>query len=573
MAPLSSIVRRLYYHQRYSAFPRVVAGTPDLWSQGIKIPGSGEFICGCSTWSPCGQFIAEGCGRAVKIWDSLSSELLSTLTKSNTYFTLKLSYSPDGHFLALLSNNTLAIWDIQTGGMVKEVKCWISCGDGVSLAWSLDGAMIGIIFQHGFNDQNYTVWICDITSCTTQSPGELQSSDRPYLWVDSESFWAMAIRWDNKNIIIDIYKVGHALTKIQSFYIESWGQSGIFGPFRSSSILGGYSGVGSFSPTTSRISILVSQKFRVLDVQNSSCLLEQEDCNGSHSFSSDGSLFAASLPKEIQIWKYTSGHYIPWRGFPSETCSLQFSPTSLSITGYSQGGLKVWHLDSPPLATHHNSHTPLAILSHCGTYMVTGQEEGSVVTITHPLSETPSQVINTGIKTEVLALTGNVLLAMHFGMIVAWRLTEEGVVDGIPAKRTADLDDCIWAVSARGLPMFLLRDQVMVLEWEDQGSYVYHIGTGEKLEPPQVPPQYHYSPWDVLYGWHYSHFHKLDEHTLEEGWPVSLATLQKGWVEDPEGKYRLWIPAEWRSLFSAGWFSNITTLWLNLRCGPVIIIL
>jgi hypothetical protein len=38
LSPLSSIVRRLYYHQRHTPFPRVLVGTPDIMGPESGLP-------------------------------------------------------------------------------------------------------------------------------------------------------------------------------------------------------------------------------------------------------------------------------------------------------------------------------------------------------------------------------------------------------------------------------------------------------------------------------------------------------------------------------------------------------
>lgn len=54
-------------------------------------------------------------------------------------------------------------------------------------------------------------------------------------------------------------------------------------------------------------------------------------------------------------------------------------------------------------------------------------------------------------------------------------------------------------------------------------------------------------------------------------WPISRSTLQEGWVKDPEGKTQLWIPIEWRMPHNQVWFTNLTTLLLDLPGATVII--
>ena len=566
LSPLSSIVRRLYYCQCHTSSPRVVIGTPDAWNESMHISSTSNYES--YTWSPCGQFIAAQTQGDIEIRDSLSSELLSTLMSPNAYLTHGLAYSLDGHSLASTSNTSLIIWDTQTGGVAKKIQCR---GSGVvSLVWSLDGGTIGAILEN-FYPCCYSTHIYNVASGMVLSPGEFWSIDKPYLWAHGTSFQVMTVGRDDQACTIEIFDVGPVLTKIKIFCIKLSGQ---------------YDSIRSFSPATDRISVLVPfhDQIWILDLQNSECLFKQQGLPSSHCFSSDGSLFAASLSSGVHIWRYSSGCYTPWREFLPQSWSsftpspspLQFSPNSLSILGCATDTLQVWRLDDPPIIFHPEIGMPLAVLSCSGTYIATGHKGNSTITITNLHSQYPSQFIDTGMKIDALALTGNILLVADLDRLVAWQLTEGGVVDGIFPNRRAGCSDSIWSISEHNFPMFLIKDQIVTIKCKGIIIHVYHMGTGETIKPAQVPPDPHshqYYFWQVLYGQHYLHYLELDGSIPEGGWPVSHATLQEGWVKDPEGKHQLWIPVEWRRyLPTAGWLYNITTLWLNCQDdGPVII--
>jgi len=81
LSPLSSIVRKLYYHRRRTPLPRVVIGTADLWDESVHISDVSAYKS--YTWSQCGRFITAPSDEGVEIRDALSSELVSTLTESD----------------------------------------------------------------------------------------------------------------------------------------------------------------------------------------------------------------------------------------------------------------------------------------------------------------------------------------------------------------------------------------------------------------------------------------------------------------------------------------------------------
>ena len=614
LSPLSSIVRRLYYHQRRSPFPRVVAGTPDAWDKSIHI-NDGNY-CPSYTWSPCGQFIAVQVRHNVEIRDSLSSELLSTLARPNAYPNGQLAYSPDGHSLASLFDTSLTIWDIQTGGVAKEIENGLT--NNLLLTWSLDGATICAIFHvtSWFQDRSldgnydYVLHMYDVASGTTLSSATLRSRGGPHLWAHGTSFRVITVERNDQALTIQTFEAGSIFTKVESSCIESCGPD---------------DKIGSFSPATYRLSVAnsVRNQVRILDIRKSECLLEEFGEDGKfvpssegsppHCFSPDGNLFATPSLSSIHIWKYASGRYTPWRNLPVRTTfafnllSHQFSPTSSSILGCSNGPLQVWRLDGPPAAAHLDDRSPFAILSYRGTYIVTGRVGGNTVTITNLHSQTPPQYIDTNMTIGMLALTDNVLLVWGSGELVAWRLTEMGMVSGVFADRRAGRSDNIWIVSNPG-PRFWVGGETVVIEGRGVGVHSYHMGTGELTQAPLDPRGRRYDPIEMQHCLHYPNYCNSDEQSIPpeddwsgvnwpgnyllddsprrywpgdewpgDAWQVTRAgrraTVEEGWVKDFKGKHRLWIPVEWRvDLSKAGWLCD-TALLLNHRGVDIVVVL
>ena len=557
----------------------MVVGTPDAWDECIHL--NGKFHYRAYTWSPCGRFIAVQARDTVEILDPLSSELLSTLIHPDGDLTGHLAYSPDGRSVASLSGTSLITWDVQTGGVARKIEGIDA--NNVSLAWSLEGGVIAaisqgqdadtVLLQDQVTNASYSVHVYDVASGTTLSSGTLQSRGKPRLWAHGTSFRVIAVEEGDQVFTIETFEAGSVFTKGESSCIESWGQ---------------HDRIGSFCPSTYRLSVSnpIRNQVRILDIRKSECLLEEfgegkKFGPNSHCFSPDGILFAAASSSGVHIWKHASGRYTLWRQFPVWTKSTfspfhpQFSPTSSSILGRRNGPLQVWRLDGPPISAHLDDRTPFAVLSYCGTYIAAGRVGGNTITITNLNSRTPPQFIDTGIAIGTLALTGNILLAWGSGELVAWRLTEKGVVDGAPTDRRAGRGDSIWIVSISS-PGFLVGDQTVVIEEGDVVVRVYHTGTGEVLEPAKTSSHlrgHQYSLWEMQHCQHYPNYRNLGEQRIpsEDEWPVTQATVEEGWVKDLEGKHRLWIPVEWRvDLPKAGWLRN-TTLLLNPRDAAVVV--
>ena len=558
---MSSIVRKLYYSRRPTPLPRVAVGVTNSWDPSIVISSAGYSYEASVTWSPCGRFVAVWTEEGVKIRDALTFELLSTFQSTEPTSRLKdiLAYSPDGRSLACVSSTAIIIWDIQTGGVAKGVERGYI--PDRSLAWSLDGKMVGTMGQD-LESNTSTVRRYDIASGTALSPITLRSEYKPYLWAHGVSFRVLTTARHSEGFTINIFEVGALLTKIESFPVRinnSW-----------------LATPKSFSPTTYRISLSNPggvDWLLIFDVRNSERLLMEMGDFESHCFSSDGSLFAACSENRIHIWKHATGRYTPWREFPfpnSLNRLLQFSPTSSSILVCCSGFLRVWRLDVPPAAfTDHSSQ--LVALSHSGTYVATANDRNNTVTITNLLSRTPSQLIDTGLEMRGLAITGNVLLVVDTGSTMAWLLTEEGRVDGVPGNRRAGPGDSIWTVSMDRRRLtdlkFLVEGQTGVISSGSDIPHVYHTQTGEVIGS-SLPPYSVGNWWDLASmstGRHHLRHRDLDRHggSAEDIWPVSRTSMREGWVKDPAGKHRLWLPVEWRTFGGADWFYDITTLQLR----------
>ena len=503
----------------------------------------------------------------------LPSTSLPTPTIPNTYLIGGPTYSPDGCFLASVSCTSLIIWDIQTGGVSKEIKH--SIGIDVSLVWSLDGGTIGTIFY----DKSSGIWTvntCDIASGTTPSSITLQSTDKPYLWAHNTSFHVMATGRDGQTLTINIFVVGSVLTKLESFQINLWTPTRWL---RSSHQSPSYK-IKSFSPTTCHISIDMGHSFVILDVQSSECLLMQDGQFSSGCFSADGSLFTAYWDRDnhIHIWKRSPAHYTFWRKFPLQepyhhTSPLHFSPTMLSILGGfpDTNTLQVWRLDGPLPITPSNSPMLFAAPHCCATYVATCHKGKSIVTTINLLPQTHPHFIDTDMEIEMLALTGNVLLVVDSAAIVAWRLTEEGAVDGVFGNQRANYGNKIWTIPRSSYPLFSIEDQAVFIKQKQTIIHIYCMETGELLPAQTAPPSHghwHFHHLDDLcQGRHHLHHHQPNEHGShsEDNWPHLESAIPQGWVKDPEGKHWLWIPVKWRNLdYRVGWLHSTRTV----RLGP-----
>lgn len=604
LSPLSSIVRKFYYYQRPHPSPRVVIGIPDSWEPRTSVSANHSYYLS-STWSPCGQSIAAVAEGVVRAWDALSLKPISTFQspKITTKFRHGLAFSPDGYSLAGCSDTGIVIWDTQTGGVVKEIECEVT-SSGLELVWALDGKTIGTISP--MVSGTLTMHIHNTATCITLTSITLQSRHKPYFWAHGKSFQVVTTTaWDQMGSKINIFEVGSTLTKIKSFPLKS------------------HSHLGSFSPTTYRISVSApgdhshNPELLVLDISNSESLLQVTGSFRCSSFSPDANLFGASTKDHIHIWRYASGYYTQWRKFQQNSTSLQFSPTSSSILAHAGTLLHVIHSDYSPATLAVESVTtvhsmPRDAYSPYGTYIATTQRGESAITITnlHSQNPSPSQFIDTNFNISDIVLTGNVLLVKGLDTVVAWLLTEEGTVDGVFGNRRANQNDSIWDMSLQDTtpegtssqgknPSFWTRllqrghvekqnghghlefsvgDGIAALGYRNRFDIqIYHTETGEILKPER--PVFH--PEQIWYRFNNPHqddcdlyHHNSYKHhkPLECDWPVSQKTLQEGWIKDTDGMHRLWLHPHWRTVGNdVGWLSKVTTLRLKNPSELVVI--
>lgn len=563
-------------------------GIPDSWEPSTATSANHSYYLS-STWSPCAQFVAVVAEEAVEIWDALTLKLLSTLQspRVTTRFRRGLAYSPDGRSLAGCSDAGITIWDTQTGGVVKEVDCGVTC-DGLDLVWSLDGKVIATTSPQEL--EALTVHMYDVTVGTTLSSNTFLSREKSYLWVNDKSFRIAVTAQDRKGWTIDIFEVGSALTKVESF------------PFQLNCPFEG------FSPATYRISASIAgdrnrdPELLIWDVRNSEVLLRETGHYWHFTFSPDGSFFAAFTGDRLLVWRYASGSYTRWKECRQTPTPLQFSPNSSSILGCAGTLLRVLHLDHSPAAHATESvvaapSRPQDAFSPDGTYIATTSWGKSTVKITNLRSQnpSPSQFIDTDLEISAMILTGNVLLVKGPDTIAAWLLTEEGVVDGIFGNTRADRNDSLWDISLRALAArwarilgrggggddrrleFSVEDGIAAIKLNGYVVRTYHTGTGEILESVETPLH-------LRTVWYNLENRQRDEcelyhHDLcknyrlpECDWPVSQTTLRDGWVKDPEGKHRLWLHGRWRSTGNdVNWLHNATTLRLRNSSELVIV--
>ena len=584
LSPRDSIVRQNYYQWSWEhPTPQVVCGISQSWDHPAII--SGDYVS--YTWSPCGQFFSTQTSTSVEVWDSLTLEKHSSLQSielGEVQYPLHhtphaLSYSPDGHSMVGFFGSSIIIWDIQTGGVAKEIQC---SDTPRSLVWSLDGQAIGAIFPA----ETETYWVAytyDVNSGVRMSTDMLQSLFQPYLWSHNKSFQAMTIP-DSSNftVHIKIFEIWPIFGDIASFSIKldlCYGNSTMsFSP-----------AVYWFSAISNNSSSSSWNTLVVLDIQSSKVFLKTTDCFSASYLSPDGSLLMASTSFEIKIWKYSSDKgYTQWRVFPvwggtmggSQGC--QFSPTSSSLLISRRGFLEVKHLDGPNISSSGKIDF-CDVFSTDGTFVVIAPYEGKTVTVTN-LNKINLQSIEPGFIVQQLALTNNVLLVQGDGQLAGWQLMG-GMVDKVLDDGAMGQDGRLWTKHVpKHHPRFWVGSSIGVLESSGEYLLCYNTETGEELgsipvevPSPSAPSWKCFNNWHSSFGGQYSFsYHKFSEceDPSKDNLLVSIPWYEEGWVKYPVGKYwhKFWLPVHWRPQWhTAHWLDSVTTLRIRATTGLVII--
>ena len=202
--------------------------------------------------------------------------------------------------------------------------------------------------------------------------------------------------------------------------------------------------------------------------------------------------------------------------------------------------------------------------------------------------------VDTGLEILAIVLTGNVLLVKGSDAVVAWLLTEEGVVGGTFGQRRVDRNNSLWDMPYQVHPNLLSQQKEENSDYEDDEDldfsvggeivvirqygdpiHLYNTNTGEILNLDRVHQGIRYyftntKPWS---GFDHYHMDTIESYEHPDcGWPVSETNLQEGWVKDPEGKHRLRLHPRWRLSWNyVHWLGQVTTLQLQKSSELVVV--
>ena len=422
------------------------------------------------TWSPCGRFVAVSTNTGVEFRDSTTLEKLSALESpmSLSLSVVVIAYSPNGRLLACACTRPfsfemgIAIWDIQTGGIVKAIHGG-EPGHPHSMLYSADGRMLSVACRK--SPYKWTVWTFDTASGERGCSDELGSEFDPVFWTKKNSIRFATSHRDDDNLYIDTWEIsftsnGHP-TKVDSFRIYHEFNGANHQIF--------------FSPANLRVAIVSVKSTIIRDARDSSLLLEASASRtlGSYAghFSSDGNLFACTEQQEVQIWKASTEGYVLWAKFPLRFSAaaggaFAFSPDSGSVVGWGLGIMEAWkvdHLVKPPAleqpSDFWNSH--LVAFSTNGTHVAIGRASSGTITVVDLHSGAPELIVNADMGIVDIKMVGDTVFALGGMKVVSWSLTGRSYEQEEHGVRLAGPDESLKIVEMdeHDLDPRLLDDQ------------------------------------------------------------------------------------------------------------------
>jgi hypothetical protein len=242
--------------------------------------------------------------------------------------------------------------------------------------------------------------------------------------------------------------------------------------------------------------------------------------------------------------------------------------------------LQLWRLDDLP--TTPKPRFQLTAISNTGRLVATADRSKSTVTILNLHLHTSPRFIDTSVEIEALAITGNILLVAFSAGVVAWLVTGEGSADDGVDNRRADRGDSLWTVSSQSVQSldFWVEGKIGVIKTDLTPPFIYHIETGAIVDSVREPQRSRlHSPFFTgLFdseGYDNLRHNALSRHDnpSEDDWLIPHKKIPgAGWVVDPEGRRRFWVPVEWRESWDRKhWYHGITTMFSGTEGHHIIV--
>lgn len=501
------------------------------------------------------------------------------------------------------SNETLVIWDAQTGVVIKEPGIWnlshqhIDIRGCSPITFSDQRTMTLHCGQYfytydGFNGTQL--------SKTELPPPECHQLGAQWAYKGSLRF-AMRVKTDGKHVINiqELQQTSNPLySMVNSFPVSP------------------YDGEFSFSPVSSHASFVTEMEVVILNVQDSKILLytkvAQPLYNPPGCFSPNGCFFACgTLGDEICVWKNTPTGYMAWSTLQPRLpfqC-FSFSSTTDSILTWDQDRIQLLYPDnyvSPPsfnkTKSLHQHKGYLVAFSVDRAHIAVAQQEDAVVMIFDPLLGILQQSIDTGMEIQDIKIANGAVFVVDKHKLIRWDLKAEGIMHGVQSARSVTVDGTLaHRANPDTVKLSALSHDCSQIAFTTRNSvFLYNINSQEtskckttnQFQRIQFSPDGHQlqlGAWVYGIGRDYlmqleivgNHFTNTATQDLKHKWvqvnPQSAygyyVGVESEWVKDSEGKKLLWLPPSWRVKDSdeVRWEDNLLVLADSRHSEPITI--
>ena len=542
-------------------------GVPDSWQQASATATHNNFK-GQVVWSPCNRFVAVLHQHSVEVVDSVTLNQLGIFQYKYTHWGNKLlGFSPDSHYLTLVSSYRTLSWDLQTGGPLSAIPSEDPFLFPYSFAHSNDGKAVAVVYS-GIYSQTNIMHIFTYNLLSGTHIGSTNHSPKGQviypIWIHDDEYFQFATI-DLKSITIwqSPFSLECPAVEVESLSIPDEIASG---------------DCFLFLPALSRLAFILKNTVKVWDAKGSKLLLEYDNetfvqtsfsatstpLRGS--FSSDGHFFAhMKTVDEVCVWKESTTGYVLHQYFSVSHSPYflwpQLSPNGKSIIVPLES--KIHRMDTrnqiscgPSISTGY--HNILLDFSPNENLAAFAQQRDNIVTILDLKSGEPRSIINVGIGIDCLGITGGTIIVVSREKAITWNLSSGN------HTANADIHESMQTITLNYQPstpnpqnpfdVSISPDlSHIVVSRNHTGSYyleVYDAPTGKFLAETEVEfmgrPLFSCNIWDSSYNGLHGKQYKINKdgetgHTWLEaikaesinGTPLEATPLlqgHRGWV-------------------------------------------
>lgn len=205
-----------------------------------------------------------------------------------------------------------------------------------------------------------------------------------------------------------------------------------------------------------------------------------------------------------------------------------------------------------------------------GMHIATVRQQGSSITIHNLLSDTPQQLISTGMKIQDIKVIGNTIFAVDNYKFVSWDLEAGEIAYPSSGTRRVTIDEAL-SIVPHAEHLTLSNNCSQIAFAVDTTLYLYNIGTqksicqeigrrargikfsidGRKLWPIRVPDIFYLKGLEMVWDWSSGEVTKVSPEDREllfdppspYGYYIGI---DSEWVENSRGGKLLWLPPNWR---------------------------